>query len=151
MLTWEFNHAKEAEASGLYITWRSEKATEDCFRVGSESRCFCGHLFKAHSKEMTKKGVMKTNCSTCDCKNFKFMPRRPEEVGMYWLPRRKGFNVNTWRPSCKCKHLHDEHKPNHPMKCTKCGCYCFESDFACLNCELKWEEHETIFETEKER
>jgi len=35
MLTWEFNHANEAFASGIYVTWISDSAKEDCFRVGS--------------------------------------------------------------------------------------------------------------------
>ena len=48
MLTWEFKHAQEAEASGKYITWVSDKSTSDCFRIGSESNCFCGHLFASH-------------------------------------------------------------------------------------------------------
>ena len=50
MLTWEFAHAREAEESGMYITWRSPMAKDDCFRVGTNSRCFCGHLFSAHEK-----------------------------------------------------------------------------------------------------
>jgi hypothetical protein len=79
------------------------------------------------------------------------MPRRPEEVGMWWLPRRKGFNVNTWRASCKCKHTHVEHKANRPNKCQQCSCYQFESDFACIGCDQKAEEHSTLYETEKER
>jgi hypothetical protein len=45
MLTWEFMHAKEAIERGIYVTWVSEASKDDCFRVGSQSRCFCGHLF----------------------------------------------------------------------------------------------------------
>eukprot|EP00955_Chlamydomonas_euryale_P113298 366209-Chlamydomonas_euryale.AAC.3 len=36
---------------------------------------------------------------------------RPEEVGEWWLPRRKGFNVHTWRAKCRCGHAHDVHEP----------------------------------------
>ena len=51
MLTWEFQHAYEAMESGIYVTWKSDGTTEDqCFRVGSDSKCFCGHLFKFHEK-----------------------------------------------------------------------------------------------------
>jgi hypothetical protein len=32
---------------------------------------------------------------------FKFVPSRPEECGMYWLVRRKDFDVKSWRPPCK--------------------------------------------------
>ena len=150
MLTWEFAHAREAEESGVYITWRSEQAKDDCFRVGSNSKCFCGHLHSSHEKKLTAKKQV-TNCTKCECKGFAFIPRRPEEVGQWWLPRRKGFNINTWRPSCTCKHTHEEHKPNRPTKCTKCSCFGFTSDFCCLGCDQKFEEHETIYETEKER
>ena len=48
MMTWEFNHAQKAIETGLYITWKSYDAEEDCFRVGADSKCFCGCLFKDH-------------------------------------------------------------------------------------------------------
>ena len=135
---------------GIYVTWRSDQAKDDCFRVGTSSKCFCGHLFSSHDKIIQQKKT-KTSCQKCECKEFQFIPRRPEEVGMWWLPRRKGFNVNTWRPSCVCKHGHDEHKPNRPTKCKKCSCFSFQSDFACIGCDQKYEEHYTLYETEKER
>lgn len=150
MLQWEFTHAKEAEQSGIYVTWRSDAATEDCFRVGSQSRCFCGHSFANHENKLGKKKLV-TSCKNCDCKAFRFIPRRPEEVGQWWLPRRKGFNVNTWRAMCKCKHTHEEHKATQPPKCTKCACYSFQSDFCCIGCDKMFEDHETLYETEQER
>ena len=67
------------------------------------------------------------------------------------MPRRKGFNINTWRPMCKCKHMHTEHKPTRPHKCTACGCFDFQSDFCCISCEKKFEDHITIYELENER
>lgn len=66
--------------SGIYITWRSEQATDDCFRVGSSSKCFCGHLHSSHEKKLTAKKQI-TKCTKCECKEFAFIPRRPEEVG----------------------------------------------------------------------
>ena len=117
MLTWEFQHAQEAEMSGIYITWKSDKATEDCFRIGSHSNCFCGHLYSSHNTDAFKKKP-NTACSKCDCKHYAFIPRRPEELGQFWLPRRKGFNINQWKPSCICKHTHVEHKANRPNKCS---------------------------------
>lgn len=148
MLMWEFSHAAEAINSGIYVTWSSGQQ-DDCVRVGAESRCFCGHLFKYHEKVLGKKAT-KTNCNNCPCKNFRFVPRRPEEVGLWWLPRRKGFDVNQWRASCTCTHTHEDHAPNNPNKC-KCGCYGFQSDFACLTCDKKWEDHDTLYELESER
>ena len=60
----------------------------------------------AHKKVLMKK-KLHTDCEKCECKQFKWIPRRPEEVGMYWLVRRKGFDVTKWRAPCKCKHGHD--------------------------------------------
>ncbi len=83
---------------------------------------------------------------------LRFVPTRPEECGMYWLPRRKDFDVTKWRAPCKCQHSHEEHNPNPPYKCTLCAkCFSFSSYFACISCDQTWENHETIFETEKER
>ena len=78
----------------MYVTWISPNAKEDCFRVGSDSRCFCGHLFNNHNKEISKNNRLKNNCQSCKCAGFRFIPRRPEELGQWWMPRRKGFNVN---------------------------------------------------------
>ena len=44
-----------------------------------------------------------------------------------------------------------EHAAVRPHKCKTCGCYDFQSDFACISCNENFEEHETIYETEKER
>ena len=151
MMQWEFEHAQKAIETGLYITWISFDANDDCFRVGDNSMCFCGCLFKDHDCTMLKSGKIKNNCKKCDCKEFRFIPRRPEEIGQHWLPRRKGFNINQWGASCICKHTHKEHKANKPTKCTKCACFCFTSDFACLSCDKKYEDHMTLYETEKER
>jgi len=135
IMQWEFTHANESFESGVYVTWLSPAAKEDCFRIGSNSKCFCGHLFKSHDKTFGKNGRLKNNCEKCKCAGFRFIPRRPEELGQWWLPRRKGFNINTWRPSCTCKHTHEEHSAVRPHKCTKCGCYDFMSDFCCISCD----------------
>lgn len=70
---------------------------------------------------------------------------------MYWLPRRKDFKLSEWRAKCKCKHAHDEHLPNVPKKCKKCGCFDFYSDFACISCDGRWEDHVTLYEFEHDR
>lgn len=33
---------------GLYIGWRCPHYLWDCFRIGDESKCFCGHLLREH-------------------------------------------------------------------------------------------------------
>lgn len=89
----------------------------------------------------------------CACRRFVFVPRRPEEVGEWWLPRRRGFNVHGWRAKCRCGHGHDEHDPsNRQCVAAGCaGCAAFSSAFCCVVCEARWEAHETVAEDEQER
>ncbi|GAX76188.1 hypothetical protein CEUSTIGMA_g3632.t1 [Chlamydomonas eustigma] len=119
----------------------------DCTRIGPQSICFCTHKHSDHVFVSKKAGYPR--CQNCPCQHFEFIPQRPEEVGDWWLPRRKGFNVHTWRAKCRCGHGHDEHDTT--SKRCKCGCGMFESNFACVVCDLKWEDHETVFETTQER
>jgi len=58
--------------------------------------------------------------------------------------------VTEWRPLCKCKHPHAVHDPVR-TKCKECGCAKFISNFACLSCDGKWEEHVTLYEDEEIR
>ena len=70
---------------------------------------------------------------------------------MWHLPRRKGFNVHLWRAPCKCKCGHDQHDPVS-LKCNGCtNCRMFEPNFACIGCDGRGDQHETVFETESER
>merc|ERR1712194_189904 len=82
---------------------------------------------------------------------FENIPQRPEECGMYWLPRRKEFKLSEWRAPCKCRHGHDSHGANYPRKCKQCSCFGFNSDFACISCDGKWEDHITLYEFEHDR
>ncbi|GFR40194.1 hypothetical protein Agub_g754, partial [Astrephomene gubernaculifera] len=138
--------AQIAMETGIYGVWRSSKGT-DCTRIGPTARCFCNHSYADHFFVSPKSPY--PICKACSCRGFAFVPSRPEEVGEWWLPRRKGFNVHTWRAKCRCGHGHDEHDPN-ARRC-RCGCSMFQSNFACLVCDLKWEDHETVFETAQER
>uniref|UniRef100_A0A061RCD5 Protein fam221b n=1 Tax=Tetraselmis sp. GSL018 TaxID=582737 RepID=A0A061RCD5_9CHLO len=157
LMAWEKEAAELAVETGVYTVWRSLATGQDCTRVGPSSRCLCGHLFKAHSGAGSVRPGACTGGkdSPCRCKRFEFIPRRPEEVGEWWLPRRKGFNINTWRAKCKCKHSHDEHEPpgtrSRRCRASGCGCGQFISDFLCVVCDKHWEEHETVIETEQER
>ena len=150
MLEWEFQHAQEAMESGVYVTYESLVKKQECFRVGSNSRCFCGHLFAGHQKTLSKK-KLNTACEKCECKGFQWIPRRPEEVGMYWLVRRKGFDAVKWRAPCKCKHTHEEHSCKMTRRCKKCGCFEFAADFACLSCDGAYHDHELVYQLEHDR
>mmetsp|Transcript_28637 Transcript_28637/g.50921 ORF Transcript_28637/g.50921 Transcript_28637/m.50921 type:complete len:221 (-) Transcript_28637:56-718(-) len=145
MLDQEMEAALAAIEMGVYIVWRVPAAKQDCTRIGPNARCFCGHVCKDHT--LARRSF---SCSQCPCRNYHFVPQRPEEVGEWWLPRRKEFDVRTWRASCKCKHSHEEHDANQ-FRCLRCMCFAFESNFLCLVCDRHWEEHETLIESEPER
>ncbi|CAE8630359.1 unnamed protein product, partial [Polarella glacialis] len=89
-------------------------------------------------------------CGSCGCPGFRYIPRRPEEVGEWWLPRRRGFDVRLWRANCKCGHSHEEHDSSS-LRCRGCGCPSFSSAWECVSCEGKWQDHETLWESEEER
>ena len=140
--------ATRAVESGVYIVWRGRNGA-DCARVGGKSRCFCGCPLEAHAP-INAGNPQPPPCRACACPRFEYVPSRPEEVGMWWLPRRKGFDVRAWRAPCRCKHGHDAHDPV-TRRCTLCGCSCFKSAYACLGCDRGQEEHETCFELASER
>lgn len=66
--------------------------------------CFCRHFYKDHKNNAFSKKT-NTSCEFCPCKKFAFVPQRPEEVGEWWLPRRKDFDINKWRAKCKSKKI----------------------------------------------
>ncbi|XP_045145035.1 protein FAM221B isoform X2 [Echinops telfairi] len=138
-------------ASRLYIGWRCPHYLWDCFRIGDESRCFCGHLLKEH--RIISGISVPCGVSQCRCLMFCFIPSRPEEVGEFWLTRRATFNPKAWRAQCRCKHSHEDHLATGSHPCRHQGCYCrfFESNFLCAACDRRWEEHETFFETGEAR
>ena len=152
MMDFEYKHAQEAIESGLYVTYWCTAKQMECARIGSTSLCFCGHDYADHEIVVTKKGQT-SRCTKCNCKCFKYVPRRPEECGMWWLPRRKGFKVSEWKAKCKCGKPHTDHKPNPPymLKPGKGSCTGFYSDFACISCDCRWEDHEVLYEFEHER
>ncbi|GMH87110.1 hypothetical protein TrVE_jg10939 [Triparma verrucosa] len=138
----------------LYVLFRSSSSSSPnpdfCSRVGPTSRCFCGCPFSEHAIKGKGKSSKCRNCA--GCRRFQFIFSRPEEVGDDYLPRRRGFNMNTWRAKCRCGHSHEEHcGPRGTTACTACGCGSFDSNFLCLVCDRHWEEHDTVFETGEER
>lgn len=145
-------HAQEAIESGIYVTWSTQSRqgkTIDCFRIGSNSVCICGHGFKEHDCILKKK--FSTKCHSCKCKDFKYIPQYPEEIGEYWVPYQKNFSYKTWKAKCKCKHGWNEHNGEGYLNCKKCGCGAFNSAFCCAVCNKFWQDHEMIYELESER
>ena len=141
--------AEAAMASDEYVVWRCMPTGQDCTRIGPSSRCFCGHSYKVHGPRGCNGGKSKS----CRCQGFTFIPSRPEEVGMWWLPRRKDFDVRKWKAKCKCGHTHVEHDCDRRRgrPCRLCGCGGFTSDFLCVVCDKHWEDHETVWESSRER
>mmetsp|Transcript_24009 Transcript_24009/g.54065 ORF Transcript_24009/g.54065 Transcript_24009/m.54065 type:complete len:358 (+) Transcript_24009:63-1136(+) len=142
--------AEEAMRTGLYGVWRNATSGHDfCGRIGPTSRCFCGHDYADHAWTKGRK-ELRPACSKCSCNGFRYIPRRPEEVGEWWLPRRKGFDVRVWRAKCKCGNSHEDHDPN--TLAGRCSpCHSFQSAWECITCQGKWEDHESLWENEEER
>ncbi|XP_035877808.1 protein FAM221B [Phyllostomus discolor] len=151
LFQWEKNAALSAIQTGLYIGWRCPHYLWDCFRIGDESKCFCGHLLREH--QIVSDISVPCNVNQCRCLMFCFIPSRPEEVGQFWLRRRASFDPKAWRAQCRCKHNHEDHAAtgSHPCRVKGCCCNCFESNFLCAACDRRWEEHQTFFETEETR
>ncbi|KAL0606123.1 Protein FAM221B [Plecturocebus cupreus] len=151
LFQWEKDAALNAIQTGLYIGWRCPHYLWDCFRIGNESRCFCGHLLREH--RIVSDISVPCKVSQCCCPMFCFIPSHPEEVGEFWLKRWATFDPKAWRAQCRCKHSHEEHAASGPHPCRHhgCCCSCFESNFLCVACDQHWEEHETFFETQKNR
>ncbi|XP_006143216.1 protein FAM221B isoform X2 [Tupaia chinensis] len=151
LFQWETDAALNAIQTGLYIGWRCPHYLWDCFRIGDESKCFCGHLLREH--QIISDISVPCHVSQCRCLMFCFIPSRPEEVGEFWLRRRATFDPKAWRAQCRCKHSHEDHSATgcHPCRHRGCCCSSFESNFLCAACDRRWEEHETFFETRETR
>lgn len=108
--------ATEAIETGMYVTWipvegaplaatasdEVRSGSGQCCRVRSEASCVCGHKLANHAPvpPSTKATFIKPpKCAVpkCGCRNFNYVPDRPEECGQWWLPRRKDFRIDEWR------------------------------------------------------
>jgi hypothetical protein len=130
----------------------SREHPDFCTRVAPAALCFCGHPLASHGGKPRKvRGVVGGTekedaaveqpplgggcvgrCGDCECRLYKYVPHRPEEVGEFWLPRRRGFRVADWRAKCTCKHGSDAHGAAAPHRCRTCSCGMFVSDFRSL-------------------
>ena len=141
--------ALQAIETGIYVGWRCFGNNFDCIRIGDNSNCFCGHPLHEHAAfTVSRKQTLECLAQNCSCKQFAFIPSRPEEIGEWWLQKRPGFDVSRWRAKCRCKHTHEEHNPNSNRRCKikSCTCFAFDSNFLCAACDKHWEEHETVFD-----
>ncbi|XP_064621058.1 protein FAM221B-like [Lineus longissimus] len=149
----ETEAAVEAQRTGVYIGWRCPEFKWDCIRLGRGSRCFCGHSLSEHDKYTGRSVKVPCKAGSCLCKKFAFVPMRAEDVGEFWLSKRRDFDPATWRCKCRCKHTHEEHDVSGLHRChiRGCGCNAFSSSSVCAACDKHWEQHETFFETHEDR
>jgi hypothetical protein len=178
MLSRELEGAEHAMETGQYVVWRNVNLTacskssskglsaDFCCRVGPDHRCFCSHNLADHQAKVArnealgKRPSLKSSpgshrCSKCSCNRFQYVPNEPEEVGEHWLSRRAGYVVGSWSPKCKmCSHTSAEHD-SVTKQCSKCKvCHLsggFVASCRCIVCDGKLQDHETIFETERDR
>nr|CAJ2470823.1 unnamed protein product [Leishmania braziliensis] len=84
----------------------------------------------------------------CPCAWYRYVPNTPLEIGEEWLTRRANWKASEWSAKCRCGHGHKAHDPK-TMRCRSCGgCSGFTSAFLCVVCDLPWEAHETVWESE---
>lgn len=126
--------AARAAKNRLYVTWRNTRTGLDCYTVGPDSRCFCGHSYKAHAWYNTETRRVHCRCAGCACEGFEYVVGH----GAWWI-------------KCTCKHGHDEHEGGRG-RCGHAGCGCgrFFSSFSCVCCDA-WADHATTVETRAER
>lgn len=132
MMRREAEAAQEAIERGLYITWQSNSSTggQICTRIGSKSRCLCGHFLKNHLPLKRGGSTRPPKCNSCTkCPGFRYAPSRPEECGQWHLPRRKDFDLKAWQ-----------------MRVSK-----NPHDYACIGCDSRVSDHTIVIETTEQR
>jgi hypothetical protein len=154
MMAAEASAAVWSQSSGVYATYRlaqgGKHGPTDCFRMGPSSVCFCGHQLASHKPVRASKPLA-PGCSDCLCPAFRYVPASPAEIGEAFLLRRKDFKASEWFPKCRCGHGPRDHDPR-TLRCNACRrCFRFEGAFACLACDGRFEDHETVFESQAER
>ena len=108
----------------------------DCYTIGPDSRCFCGHSYKAHAWYNTETKRLHCRCPDCRCEGFRYVTGH----GAWWI-------------KCACHHSHEDHRVDGVMgACQRAGCSCtgFFSSFSCA-CGDAWAHHATVVETRSER
>lgn len=127
--------AREAAKNRLFVTWTNRDTGMDCYNVGPDSRCFCGHSYKAHAWYNTESKEVHCRCPGCKCRGFDYVAGH----GSWWI-------------RCSCKHAHDEHRVDGVMgRCrhARCTCAKFYSPFSCA-CGDPWAQHSTVVQNLRE-
>jgi hypothetical protein len=89
----------------------------------------CGHALSAHAP-IGPRTLRPPSCGACArCPGFRYAPSRPEEVGQWWLPRRKDFNLKQWQARLRVS----------------------PHDYACIGCDRRVSEHSIHIESTRDR
>ena len=75
--------AAAAAPNRLFVSWRNSAGT-DCYMVGPDSRCFCGHSYKAHAWYDTESKRVHCRCPGCECAGFEYVVGH----GAWWISSR---------------------------------------------------------------
>lgn len=167
VLNSETQAAQQSLETGIYISFLPSpyatvpaSACDDiragasqCCRIGDLSLCRCGHALAEHEsvKMPKRKGYVKPpKCMACKrCPSFSYSPMYPEECGQWWLRRRRDFNLQEWR-----KVLIYVKSAITLIICFMTICKRVQAhpeDYACIGCNLKLDDHETVWETRDDR
>jgi hypothetical protein len=135
----------------------------ECGRISSKDTCICGHTLLNHksvvAQPKSSKVLRPPQCLKCrTCRFFRYVPSRPEEVGMGYLCRRKQFSLKEFQ-----ERLRKAPDTYCCLICNRLG-----KHILVLICVLRWiltckyarhhcvlfskvSDHETLFETREER
>ena len=142
MMLAEIDAADFSASTGVYIVWRTMRGSGEKLRRspkgggavlpsrGPIRAAFVG--IRSQNTNLSSRATRRRPPARSASAMVSAMPMRPEECGMWHLPRRKGFNVHLWRAPCKCSCGHDKHDPvTH--KCNGCGnCRVFTPNYVCI-------------------
>lgn len=113
------------ESFGLWAVYKCDVCEAVCCRIRKNKySCMCGHRLRDHD------AGNKFRCADlkCRCKRFEFMVQDTDQ------PHK-----------CRCKHAPQDHDPEPPYACKKCGdCAAFDSPWTC-NCGHAPKDHRTAF------
>eukprot|EP00451_Oxyrrhis_marina_P049913 CAMPEP_0204471202 /NCGR_PEP_ID=MMETSP0471-20130131/19376_1 /ASSEMBLY_ACC=CAM_ASM_000602 /TAXON_ID=2969 /ORGANISM="Oxyrrhis marina" /LENGTH=296 /DNA_ID=CAMNT_0051473293 /DNA_START=69 /DNA_END=959 /DNA_ORIENTATION=- len=150
MLDGELQAAKEAVESGRYVIWRNSTSGHDfCARVGSGSRCFCGHDYSSH--KYMKPDSPNSVCGDCDCKAFAFVPKRPEEVGDTGYPEGKDSTSTVGGLNVDVNMGMTVTQQNPRIAASPVGAAATSPSGVVWSADGTWADHETLWETREER
>jgi hypothetical protein len=142
------SHRTPPAASGA-STWASSSSANDKSKHSGSSNAVSGSGGAAVSDRQLARWKAPCEEVGCSCTSFRYIPNTPLEIGEGWLTRRANFKASEWSAKCRCGHGHKAHDPSSYLCCRSCGgCSGFVSAFLCVVCDLPWEAHETVWESE---